>query len=426
MENGAVTERTDDDPARLGLARWLTDREATGPLTGAATAVARHPRDPLAAAAALRRGLPELAPDRAAAVLEQADLGRLAGERYGIDTGGGLLLTRDGLEQATRPEVAARRARLLRDAGARRVLDITGGLGFDAAAFLAAGLTVTVVERDPVTATLLAHNCPDAVVVADDITGSGVLDALLAPLDERDVVFADPARRDPLGPRGTTSARARPERDPARWSPAWDFVEAIGHPRVTAKVAPAFTPPPGWQAEWTSVDRTVVECAVHSWPLNPAARRAVVLSGDSPTVVDADDESPRLPVATHLHAWLHEPDPAVQRARVVGSLRELDDSLEAVDPESSWLTGDRPSTSAAYRSHLVVEELTGSPRAQGRRLAGLGVRRLTVKSRDVAADPRRTLRDLGVAEGPGLVLVLTRREGRVVSVLAEPAAARPA
>ncbi len=420
-----MTERTDDAEARLGLARWLTTAEATGPLEAADAAVGRHPRDPLAAAADLRRGLPELAPDRAAAVLEQADLARLAAERYGIDPSARLLLTRDGLEQATRPEIAARRARLLRAAGASRVLDITGGLGFDTAAFLAAGLSVTVVERDPATAALLAHNCPDAVVLAEDITGPGVLAALLASLDDHDVVFADPARRDPAAPRGTASARARPERDPARWSPAWGFVEAIRHPRVTAKVAPAFTTPPGWQAEWTSVDRTVVECAVHSWTLNPAVRRAVVMSGGSPTVVDADDDAPALPIAMGLRTWLHEPDPAVQRARAVASLRQFDDGLEEVDPESSWLTSDQPSPSPVYRSYLVVEELTGSARAQGRRLATLGVSRLTVKSRDVAADPRRTLRDLGVAEGPGLVLVLTRRNGRVVSVLAEPGAARP-
>ena len=43
----------------------------------------------------------------------------------------------------------------------------------------AVGLVVTVVERDPVTAVLLTHNCPSAEVVVSDITGAGGLDLLL-------------------------------------------------------------------------------------------------------------------------------------------------------------------------------------------------------------------------------------------------------
>lgn len=419
-----MSDPSDEPDPRLASARWLATDDATTALDEASAALALHPRDPLAATEALRRRLPALDAARASAALEQADLTRLARERYGIASPGRLLLSRDGLEQATRPDVAARRARVLHGAGVTRVLDITGGLGFDCAALLSAGLDVTVVERDPATAVLLEHNCPGATVLHLDVTGAGVLDSLLEPLSPDDVVYADPARRDPLGPRDTTSARSRPERDPERWSPPWSFVESIPHPRVTAKVAPSFSPPTGWQAEWTSVDRGVVECAVHSWSLNPATRRAVVMAGASPTVVDADDAA--LPIAEHLRSWLHEPDPAIVSAGATSALRALDSELEAVDHESSWLTSARPSATPAFRSFLLIEQLTGSTRAQGRRLAALGVDRLTVKSRDVSVDPRRTLRELGVAEGPERVIIMTRRAGRAVSLLAEPAAARSA
>jgi hypothetical protein len=48
-----------------------------------------------------------------------------------------------------------------------------------------------------------------------------------------------------------------------------------------------------------------------------------------------------------------------------------------------------------------------------------------VKSRDVAVEPREVLRSLGVAEGPERVLVMTRREGRVLSLLTQPARRPP-
>jgi hypothetical protein len=411
-----------DDGERGRVAAWLGSSEASGPLAEAGHAIADHPQDPLGAAAHLRRQRPDLDPTRAAAVLEQAQLRRLAAERYGL--AGDLLLTRDGLEQATRPEIAARRAHLIAASGAQRVIDLTGGLGFDAAAFAAAGLTVTAVERDPATAVFLAHNCPSATVLVADATEPGLLPDLLRALTPLDVVFADPARRDPGGPRDAGTGRARPERDPARWSPPWPFIEAVDHPRVAAKVAPGFNPPAGWQAEWTSVDRTLVECAVYSWPVATVDRRAVLISQRAFTIVDAPAVSLPLPVAASLAAWLHEPDPAVLRAGAVPTLARMDPLLASLGAESTWLTSDRPSSSPAARSYLVIDELIGSARQQRRQLAAHRVGRLTVKSRDVAVEPRAVLRDLGVREGPGHVLVMTRRDGRVVSLLTEPAAAR--
>ncbi len=410
-----------DGDERAAIARWLTGPAAAASLEAARLAVEAHPADPLAAGSVLRRQCPELDPAQAAAVLEQATLGRLARERYGI--GDGLLLTRDGLEQGTRPDVAARRARRFAQAGARRVLDLTAGLGFDTAAFLGAGLAVTAVERDPIVARYLAHNCPGATVVVGDATDPDVLHGLLAGLAPTDVVFADPARRDPSGPRDAASARSRPERDPERWSPPWSYLASLGHPRVAAKVAPGFSPPPGWEAEWVSVDRTVVECSLSSWALSGVARRAVVMTPPPPTVIDAD---PLLtcPRADAIGTWVHEPDPAVTRAGAVAALAQQQ-GLAAVDAESSWLTGDSPSSSPALRSHLVLAELAGSPKQQRRQLAGLGVTRLTVKSRDVAAEPREVLRSLGVTEGAERVLVMTRRDGRALSLLTQPARRPP-
>ncbi|MCX6434382.1 MAG: class I SAM-dependent methyltransferase [Actinobacteria bacterium] len=411
-----------DADGRRPIAQWLASPAADLPLGEAAGAVATHPSDPLAAAAELRRRCPELEPAQAAAVLEQAHLRRLADERYGLT--GDLLLTRDGLEQATRPAVAARRAGILARGGARRVLDLTGGLGLDAIAFCDAGLTVTVLERDPVTAVLLAHNCTAAQVIQADATEPTLLATLLADLGPDDVVFVDPARRDPAGPRDATSGRARPERDPGRWSPPWPFVLGIPHGRIVAKVAPGFSPPADWHAEWTSVDRTLVECTVYSWAAFGAPRRAVLLTRGMLTVLDADPSALPLAISARPAAWLHEPDPAVVRAGAVSALAALDPDITLFDEDSSWLTSDLPSASPTLRSLHIIDELTGSPRQKRRQLADFGVRRATVKSRDVDVQPRGALRELGLAEGPEHVLVLTRRAGRVVTLLTEPATAR--
>jgi hypothetical protein len=413
--NGRVT----DDAQREANARWLCSPEAVDALA-TARAVTAAEKDPLRAGAALRSRLPGLSAEQAAAVLEQAALVERARDRYGIDRP--LLLTRDGLEAATRPVIAARRARLLVAAGVARVLDITGGLGFDSSAFAAAGLAVTAVERDPATALLLAHNLPSVRVVQGDATDAALLPTLLAPLTNTDVVFADPARRDPAGPRDRATGRARPERDPERWSPPWSAVAAIAHSRIAAKVAPGFTPPPGWQAEWVSVDRTVVECAVYSWDAIGADRQAVVVAGDAVTVIRADESE--APLASSVGPWLHEVDVAVSRAGATAALAG-EEGLAGVGEESSWLTGDHASTSPALRSYLVTAELTGGSRQRRRQLADFGITRCTVKSRDVSADPRAELKSLGVSEGPDAVVVMTRRAGRVVSWLTQPASARP-
>ena len=396
------------------MSAWLASRPGAAAVDAGAAALDRHPGDPLAAGSDLRRSHPDLSPSEASSALEQAALRREAVARYGLP--GHWLYTRDGLEQATRPQVSSRRAALLADSGARTVLDLTGGLGADVAAFLDAGLHVIAVERDPGTAALLAHNCPEAEVVCADAVD--VLPPLLARLSPVDVVFADPARRVAGGPR--VDGRARPERDPERWSPPWSAIAGIAHPRIAAKVAPGFDAPAGWRAEWVSVDRTLVECALYSW-LGPE-RAAIVCTGGTATVITRTARP--VPRADHLGGWLHEPDPAVLRAGAQGALLDTDAGLLSVDEDSTWLTSGAPSASDALRSFEVVEVLEGSARQQRARLSELGVTRASVKSRDTGTAPHDVLRELGLREGSDDVVAVTRRDGRVIRVLCRPAAAR--
>lgn len=404
----------DRDPG--ARARWLASPEGRTAIDAALAALTESGGDPLRAGDSLRRTT-GLASDLAAAALDQAALAELARQRIGIDRSD-LLLTRDGLEAATRPEVARHRAELLRAAGVQRVVDLTGGLGFDTAAFLEAGLEVTTLERDPVIATYLRHNCPRADVVCADATSPGVLAGLLDQLGPDDAVFIDPARRDTAAARDAVTARARPERDPERWSPPWSWVASIDHPRIAAKVAPSFEPPVGWCAQWLSIDRTVVECAVYSWSVQPRARRAVVVA-DNVTVTDTDAEAEDPAWAAELGPWLHEIDPAVIRAGAVSTLAREQD-LTPLGPGLTWLTGDRPSAHPALRSHRIVAVLDHGDRAARRQLADLGVTRAVVKTRDSTTSPAQVLRSLGLREGRGLVVVLTNVAGSARRVLVEP------
>ena len=383
-------------------ASWLTGPQAREAIADAQGLVGG---DPLADAAALRRRHPELTPDHASQALAQASLRRLAAERYGITEP--LLWTRDGLEQATRPEVAAHRAAQLARAGARRVLDLTAGLGSDTRAMLAAGLQVTAIERDPVIAELLRANAPGADILCAD--AMDVVEGLVRRLDPHDVVFVDPARRSPDAAR-QASGRANPERDPERWSPRWSQIMAIGHPRVAAKTAPGFEPPAGWTAEWISVHRTVVECFTTSWPIAPGRSRATVLDGSGAHTLTAGAVSDEI---APVGAWLFEPDPAVVRAQAIDALRSH--GLRRIDATGVWLTADDAAPDAArafVRGFRLVAELTGSSAQQRRHLDDLGIDRLTVKSRDVHIAPETALRELRRREGVGHVLILARVNGR--------------
>ena len=168
-DNAQVTE--------IDLLTWLTSPQATEALDRArASRAPGTDPDPLGGITMLRRAFPMLTPDQCALAMTQAELGERAIRRYGIDDR--LFFTRDGLEQATRPLLAARRASLIAASGAARVADLTAGLGFDTLAMTRAGLAVTAVERSPQTAVLLAANVPAARVIVGDATDAGILHAV--------------------------------------------------------------------------------------------------------------------------------------------------------------------------------------------------------------------------------------------------------
>lgn len=386
---------------------WITSAEGRAAREVAARLLIAFPKDPLLAGTALRRELPGLTPQDASMAIVQAQLGQIALERYGIEAAQ-LLLTRDGLEQATRPEVAQFRAELLLAHGAGSVLDLSAGLGFDVRAFLAAGLAVTAVERDPLTAQYLQVNAPTAQVMQADATE--VAASLLERLSPDTVIFLDPARRS--GQRTSDGSRAQSERDPERWSPPWSFVTSLAHggTRICVKLAPGFDPtlvPQGWSGVWTSMRREPVEAMLCSWALD-APRTAVAL-GLGRSQFSGDGSAPL--IATATSAWLHEPDSSLVQAQLLDDFCAEHSSLHRLDEASSWLTSDQLLPHPMLRSYRVLEQLPNDTRALRKELLARKIGDLTIKCRGMKIDADALRRELRLAPGAAATIVITRVQG---------------
>ncbi len=377
----------------------------TGPplgLTAEALAAAEAESDPgsLAAGTRLRNRFP---PELAASALTQAELRRRARSKFG-EAAAGWWFTRDGLEQATRPEVAAQHAQRFLDAGVRRVVDLGCGIGSDAVAFVRAGLDVLAVERDPVTADVARANLAGAVAAAPQDRGADVevvvadvTDVLAAGLRPGDGVFADPARRDARG-------RLWRAQD---FSPDLSVLLALAAPdRVLGiKLGPALPHalvPGDAEAEWVSHHGDVVEVGVWSGPGSVPGRRSALLV-PGPRLV-ADDV--RLEVRD-VGAYLYEPDGAVIRAGAVGVLGErLGAGL--LDAQIAYLTADTLTSTPGATAFAVEEVLPYDLKRLRRWVREHEVGSLEIKRRGLDVDPADLRRQLRPRGSVAATLLLSR------------------
>lgn len=340
-----------------------------------------------------------------AAAMTQARLRTKSVERFG-PKGLTLWWTPDTLEQATRPEVSARRAHRLRLGGATRVADLGCGAGLDTVAMAEAGLTVLAIERDPVLVEIARANLEAAGVshLVDVRCG----DARSLDLADAgcDAVFIDPARR----------ADGHRLRHPEQWQPPLSAALDLSTQCQLAviKVAPGLDHtlvPDTALFEAVSFDGRLVEAAL--WfgvDGDSVRRRAVVL----PTgAVLEGGAGPLPPPATGpWRRWLIEPDDAVIRAGLVGPLAdELGGHL--VDPRIAYITTDEPPTSSALYARFTVDEVVPfsmkALRAQCR-LRAIG--RVEVKKRGFAMDPEEVRRGLKLdRQAPNACTVLLTRIG---------------
>src|SRR5665647_1169166 len=159
--------------------------------------------------------------DLVAAALTQSRLRAKGRAKFG-DFAAGMLFTSDGLEQATRLEIAARHAGRFRAAGMRQVFDLGCGIGADAMAIAGLDLKVNAIDADEVTATLAGVNLRHWPAASASV---GTVEGTRLPKGEgarHAGAWLDPARRTP----GVADARGRTRRvfSLDAISPSWSTV----------------------------------------------------------------------------------------------------------------------------------------------------------------------------------------------------------
>jgi hypothetical protein len=372
-------------------------------------------------------------PELVAAALNQSRLRARAVEKFG-EFARGMVLTSDGLEQATRLEVGAHHAQRFRAAGIHTVHDLGCGIGADAMALAGLDLRVRGIDADELTAAIAAVNLRHW---PDSSASQGAVEEFTPPAGEgaRGVgAWLDPARRTP----GVADVTGRTRRvfNLEAISPAWSTVQAVATalPATGAKLSPAFphgAVPPGAEAQWTSWEGEVVECAVWWGPLVRSVGRtaAVLRAGERPVVVteaDSGGPAPALQNLADVGAWLYEPDRAVLRAGLVSALTATTDGAE-LDTGVGYVGSSTRVDVPFARRYAVVEAMPFNVKALRGWLRDRGIDRLTIKKRGVSVDAdllRRQLRlpPKGTTEA---TVVLTRVRSNQVALIVQAAQAVP-
>ncbi|MCK8466860.1 class I SAM-dependent methyltransferase [Microbacterium sp. KSW4-16] len=354
-------------------------------------------------------------PDLVSAVVGQAHLRSKAAAKFG-PFAGRMLFTRAGLEQATRLGVAARHAQRIRSAGFTAVADLGCGIGGDALAFTGAGLDVLAVDADEVTAAIAAYNLApfgDGAVVRHD-TAEDAFETMPA-ADDR-AIWMDPARR--------TSGHGETRRVSADdYSPSLDWAFDVARRVSTGiKLGPAHDRdalPADAESQWVSADGSVVELVVWSGALarEGVRRAALVIRDDRSHELTAPADAVDEPVR-ELGAFLHEPDGAVIRARLIGDVaRSLDAGM--LDEHIAYLTSDSALTSPFVQSFRVRETMPANPKAISTALKAHGIGRLEIKKRGVDVDPAAFRKKLTLRGDQEATLILARIGDRRVAILAD-------
>lgn len=351
------------------------------------------------------------APDLVSAVVGQARLRERARAKFG-PFAERMLFTRAGLEQATRLAVAARHAGRFRDAGIGRVADLGCGIGGDSLGFAGIGLDVLAVDADEITAAIAAYNLAPfggSATVRHDRAEDADLTGV-------DGVWLDPARRT-AGHGETRRLRA------ADYTPNLDWAFALAERLPTGiKLGPGFDRddlPSGAEAQWISVDGSTIELVLWSGALaRPGiSRAALVLRGDRAAEITGPADAPDAEVRD-LGAYLHEPEGAVIRARLIGDVaRSIDAGM--LEGGTAYMTSDAGATSPFATTFRVREVLAYKVRDIDAALRRHDIGTLEIKKRGVDVDPAVFRKKLALSGSEAATLFLTRVGERRVAVLAD-------
>lgn len=369
------------------------------------------------------------APDLVAAALAQSRLRARAQDKFG-EFADGMMFTTDGLEQATRLSVAARHAQRFREAGIRSVHDLGCGIGSDAMALSGLDIAVTAVDADEATAAVAQVNLRHWAITQVEHAAADAFVPPTGPGASEVGVWFDPSRRTP----GVADSRGRTRRlfRLEDLSPSWSLVQEMARsvPATGAKLSPGFphaARPPGTEAQWTSYAGEVLECALWWGPLvRTSGRTALVLDRDGSSAVlteaDGDPVAPKAERLSDLGPWLYEPDRAVIRAGLTGTVTAAVDGVE-LDEGVGYVAARTAAEVPGARRFAVEEVMPFAVKALRAWLADRDITRITLKKRGVSLDADLLRRQLRVTEGgrgQHATVVITRVRGQQVALVVRP------
>lgn len=371
----------------VAAARWLVGASGRDEVA-AVTAQLDDGHDPLAIAQRLRDS--GLASEHTSAVLGAATARRRARDRWAdADT---LLFTRQGLEQASDPEVSRwRAARFAR--ATDTVLDVCAGIGGDALALAGLGVEVIAVDHDPGRLLLLEHNARARGVTIE----TRQADARQVPWSPSWWVHADPGRR-----RGDRRIRTLRDHLP----PVPELVARFGSsPGLGIVLSPAvdLNDPdlPDGELEFVQLGDRLVEAVVwlgHARDGATTASATLLPSEERLTRGAAPRARPVGAIGTHLV----EVAPAAIRARLHDEVGARIGGRRVAANRALLTVDTSPPPDPWYRARPVETVLPAHPKPIRRWLRGHEPRPLELVLHGVDASPERWWRDLGrPPRGPG-------------------------
>ncbi|MDG2422958.1 MAG: hypothetical protein P8M22_03155 [Phycisphaerales bacterium] len=257
-----------------------------------------------------------------------------------------LIADRVGLEQATGSLIANYKAERIKDSGFDQISDLCCGIGGDAMA-MAARMDVIGFDMDPL-------KCWMTGVNAGCCTQCGDITSMEIPPGP---IHIDPSRRD--------SDLSQRRHNPDSWSPSADALTSLvrSHPDAVIKMGPGIDQDKltfrshESEVEFISNEGSLSQAILWTGGLSTAMRRATRCGPDGHLTISSDvPEHPPLASTDWADTWLHVPDPALERAELLGMIcREWN----MFEPASGLglLVADQPARTPWLIPYHVVDKL---------------------------------------------------------------------
>ena len=347
-----------------------------------------------------------VSPEMTRVVLRQRRLRAQAKPKFG-DFAARMFFTENGLQQATRLDVAAHHAARFRTLGEVTVGDLGCGIGGDALALAGLGLRVVAIDRDESTAAIATYN-----LAPFDNASVEQGDAESVDLSRFAALWFDPARR----------SNDKRLSNPADWSPSLEWVFDVAQTIPSGiKLSPAIAHellPDGVEAQWVEDSGDTVECVIWTGALaRPNIARSALVLGTVAAELTASAPDSVVEVGD-IGAFVYDPSGAVIRAQLLGTLaRQL--GAHTIASSIAYLSSDTLVQTPFAQAFHVIDIVPLDIRAIAQYCRNAGIGTLEIKKRGVDIDPATFRTKLKLKGSRSATLIVTRAGNGRVAIVAE-------